>query len=142
MTALPLTRRIARTSAVRDGGRFLRFALRLDGAASGALGVVALAAAAPLSGLLGLTASALRGTGAFLVVYALALVLIAARPAISRPAAWTVVIGNTAWVLGSAGAVVAGRDSFTALGVAVVLAQAAAVAVFIDLQWLGLRRAR
>jgi hypothetical protein len=142
MTTLPLVRRIARTAAVRDGGRLLRFALRLDAAASGALGVVALAAAAPLSGALGLTAGTLRGTGVFLVAYALALVLIAARPIIPRPAAWTVIIGNTAWVLGSAGAVVAGRDSLTALGVAAVLAQAAAVAVFIDLQSLGLRRAR
>ncbi|HYH29562.1 MAG TPA: hypothetical protein VD903_04175 [Pseudonocardia sp.] len=138
MTALPL----ARLAAVRDGGQLLRFALRLDAAASGALGLLALAAAAPLSGLLGPTAGMLRGTGAFLVTYALALVLVAARPAISRPAAWTVVIGNSAWVLGSVGAAVAGRETFTTPGLAVVLAQAAAVAVFADLQWLGLRRAR
>jgi hypothetical protein len=54
---------------------------------------------------------------------------------------WTVVVGNSAWVLGSIGAAVAGADTFTTLGVAVVLAQAAAVAVFADLQWVGLRRA-
>jgi hypothetical protein len=69
-------------------------------------------------------------------------VVIAARPAIPRTAAWAVVVGNAVWVLGSVGAAVAGRDTFTTLGVAVVLAQAAAVAVFADLQWLGLRRAR
>jgi hypothetical protein len=138
MTALPL----ARIAAVRDGGRLLRFALRLDAAASGALGVVALAAAPPLAGLLGPAAGALRGVGAFLIAYALALVLLAARESIPRAGAWTVVLGNTAWALGSVGAVVAGRETFTVLGVAVVLAQAAAVAVFADLQWLGLRRAR
>ena len=138
MTALSL----ARITAVRDGGRLLRFALRLDAAGSGALGLVGLAAAAPLADPLGMTAAGLLGTGAFLVAYALALVLLAARPVIPRAAAWTVVLGNAAWVLGSLGAAVAGRETFTALGVAVVLAQAAAVAVFADLQWLGLRRAR
>jgi hypothetical protein len=138
MTAISL----ARIAAVRDGGRLLRFALRLDAAGSGALGLLGLAAATPLADPLGTTVGALRGTGAFLVGYALVLVLLAARPAIPRAAAWAVVIGNTAWVLGSIGTAVAGRDTFTALGVAVVLAQAAAVAVFADLQWLGLRRAR
>jgi hypothetical protein len=138
MTALPL----ARIAAVRDGGRFLRFALRLDAAASAALGLLGLAAAAPLTGLLGTTTGALLGTGAFLVGYALLLLLIAARQPIPRSAAWAVVVGNVLWVLGSIGAVVAGWDSLTALGVTVVLAQAAAVAVFADLQWLGLRRAR
>jgi hypothetical protein len=138
MTAISL----ARITAVRDGGRLLRFALRLDAAGSGTLGLLALAAATPLADLLGMTAGELLGTGAFLVGYALALVLLAARPVIPRAGAWTVVVGNSLWVLGSIGAVVAGRDTFTALGVAVVLAQAAAVAVFADLQWLGLRRAR
>ena len=42
--------------------------------------------------------------------------------------------------VGSIGVVVAGRD-WTALGVGVVLAQAGAVAVFAELEWLGLRRA-
>ena len=142
MTAVPLPRPLARIAAVRDGGRLLRIALRLDAAASGALGVLSVAAAAPLAGLLGPTAGMLRGTGAFLIGYALVLALVAARPTIPRPAAWAVVAGNTVWVLGSIGAVVAGLATFTGLGVAVVLAQAAAVAVFADLQWLGLRRAR
>ncbi len=137
MTALSLTR----ITAVRDGGRLLRFALRLDAVASGALGLLGLLAAASLADPLGMTAGALRGTGAFFVGYALVLLLLAARPAIPRAAAWAVVIGNTVWALGSIGAAVAGQDTFTALGVAVVLAQAATVAVFADLQWLGLRRA-
>jgi hypothetical protein len=138
MTAISL----ARIAAVRDGGRLLRFALRLDAAGSGALGVLGLAAAAPLADLLGTTAGALFGIGAFFVVYALVLLPLAARPVIPRAAAWAVVLGNTVWALGSICAVVAGRDELTTLGVAVVLAQAAAVAVFADLQWLGLRRAR
>jgi hypothetical protein len=138
MTALPLSR----LAGVRDNGRLLRLALRLDAAASAALGLLAVGAASALSGLLGPPAGTLRGTGAFLVGHALVVVLVAARPVIARPAAWAVVAANCAWVLGSAGAVVAGREELTTPGVAVVLVQAAAVAVFADLQWLGLRRAR
>jgi biotin transporter BioY len=123
-----------------DNGRLLRLALRVDAVASGALGVLGLAGAPLLTDVLGAQSVIFRATGAFLVGYAAALVVIAARPRIPRPAAWTVVIGNTAWVLGSVLAVVAGRASLTALGVAFVLAQAVAVAVFADLQWMGLRR--
>lgn len=140
MTALPHTR--TRPAVTRDGGRLLRFALRLDAAASAGLGVLALAAAPVLDDLLGTPAAVLRGTGAFLVAYALALVVLATRPTIPRPGAWTVVVGNAVWVLGSVGAVVLGRDQLTGLGVGVVLAQAAAVALFAELQWSGLRRAR
>jgi hypothetical protein len=58
-------------------------------------------------------------------------------------AASAFVIGNAAWVAGSVVvAAAAGRESLTAPGVVVGLAQAAAVAVFAGLRWLGLRRAR
>jgi hypothetical protein len=72
--------------------------------------------------------------------FATALLPLAARPTVPRVGTWTVIVGNVAWVLGSIGVVVAGRD-WTALGVGVVLAQAGAVAVFAELEWLGLRRA-
>ena len=136
MTALSLS--LATTS---DGGRLLRLALRRDAAASGALGVVGLATAPLLTDLLGVPAPVLRGTGMFLVAYAVALVVLAAVRSIPRPAAWTVVIGNVAWSAGSTAAVLAARESLTALGVGVVLVQAPAVAVFAELQWMGLRRA-
>lgn len=124
-----------------DGGRLLRLALRVDATASGALGVVGVAAAPLLSELLGPPAPLLFGVGVFFVVFALALVVLAARPVIPRPAAWMVVVGNSAWVVASVVATVAGWNALTAPGVGVVLAQALAVAVFADLQWLGLRRA-
>ena len=125
-----------------DGGRLLRLALRVDATASGALGVLGVAAAPLLTDLLGPQGAVLRATGAFLVGYAAALVVLAARPRIPLPAAWIVVVGNSAWVLGSVIAVVAGRASLTALGVAFVLLQALAVAVFAELQWMGIRRAQ
>ena len=91
-----------------DGGSLLRVALRLDAAASGALGVLGVAAAPLLAELLGPPTGLLWWLGAFLVGYAAALVLIAARPRISRPAGWTVVGGNATWVIGSVLATVAG----------------------------------
>lgn len=121
--------------------RTLRSVLRLDAAASGALGVAAAAGAGVLDTLLGLSTPLLIGVGVFLVVYATGLVLLAGRPTIPRPATWVVVLGNSAWVLMSAALVVGAWDRLTVLGVVVVLAQAAAVAVFADLQWAsGLRR--
>jgi hypothetical protein len=137
MIALPLS-----LATAPDRGRLLRLALRLNAAASGALGAVGLAAAPLLTSVFGLPTAVLRGTGAFLVAYAAALVVLAAMETMPRLAAWTVVIGNSAWTLGSIAAVVAARESLTALGMAVVLVQTAAVAVFAELQWLGLRRAR
>jgi hypothetical protein len=127
----------ATTTARRD---LLRPVLRLDAAASGALGVAAAAGAGVLDTLLGLPADLLRGVGIFLVVYAVGLVVLAARPRIPRPAVWVVVLGNSAWVLASLGLAVGLWSTMTVLGLVVVLAQAGAVAVFADLQYAALRR--
>lgn len=135
MTALSATP--ARTA---DGGRLLRLALRIDATASGALGVLGVAAAPLLADLLGPPASVLFGVGVFFVVFAAALLVLASRRTIPRPAAWTVVIGNAAWTVGSVVATIVAAGTLTGLGVGIVLAQAAAVAVFADLQWMGLRR--
>ena len=51
------------------------------------------------------------------------------------------VAANLLWVLGSVALVVTGWP-LTALGVAFVLAQGAAVFLFADLQFLGMRRSR
>jgi len=119
----------------------LRVALRLDAAASGALGLLALAAAPLLESRLGVPGALLMPVGAALLVWASGLALAASRPTISRPAAWSVIGLNVLWVAASAAAVAAGWLPLTALGTAFVLAQAVAVAAFADLQFLGLRRA-
>lgn len=136
------TRTLPRPATTADGGRLLRLALRVDAAASGALGALATAAAARLTDLLGPAVGVLQGVGAFLLVYAAGLLALSALPRMPRPAVWTVVIGNALWACGSVAATIAGWSVLTGLGVAVVLAQALAVAVFAELQWLGLRRAR
>jgi len=136
-----MTQTVRSLVSTRDDGGFLRLALRLDAAASGALGVVALAAAPAMSDLLGPGAGALRGIGAFLVAYAAGLVLLAGLRTIPRPAAWTVVVGNLVWAVGTAVLAFAVHE-LTTTGTAVVLAQAVAVVAFAELQWVGLRRTR
>ena len=113
----------------------LRAVLRLDAVAAGALGLAATAGAGVLDTVLGLPSSLLLGVGVFLVVYAAGLVALAGRAVIPRPATWVVVLGNSAWVLASLGLVVGAWDRLTVLGAVIVLAQAAAVAVFADLQY-------
>ena len=136
-----MTHSVRTLVSTRDDGRFLRLALRIDAAASGTLGVVSLVAAPALADLLGPGAGWLRGLGAFMVGYAAVLVLLSGLRAIPRPAAWTVVVGNVAWALGTGVLAFAVHD-LTTIGSVVVVAQAVAVAGFADLQWVGLRRAR
>ena len=125
-----------------DRARLLRLALKLDALASGALGVLSLVAAPVLDDLFGTPRAVLLPVGLFLVAYAAAVWFVGARPSISRPAAWTVVGHNLLWVVASIVAVAAGWLPLTTVGTAFVLAQAAAVALFAVLQFLGLRRAR
>jgi hypothetical protein len=132
----------APASAAHQGrDRLLRLSLNLDALASGALGVLLAAAGAVLDGLLGIPAATLVPVGVFLVAYAAALWYIGSRPQVSRPAVWVVVVGNLGWVAASVVAAAAGWWSPTALGTVVLLAQAAAVALFAELQFTGLRRA-
>jgi hypothetical protein len=122
--------------------RLLRRSLLLDAAASGALGVLLAAGGAVLDGPLGIPAAVLVPVGGFLVLYAAALWLLGSRPRLSRPAVKMVVAGNLVWVAASIVAAVAGWWSPTTFGTALVVAQAAAVALFAELELTGLRRAR
>lgn len=108
--------------------------LRLDAAASGALGVAGVVAAPLLAGLLGPPAPVLIAVGAFLIVFAATLLLLARRP-VSRSAGRAVAVVNAVWVVASVLVVVLAGAWFTPVGVAVALLQAAAVAAFAVLQW-------
>ena len=122
--------------------RPLRLALRLDAAASGAVGVLLAVGGALLDDPLGIPAAVLVPVGGFLLAYAAGLWLLGSRPRPSHPAVRVVVAGNLLWVAASVVAVVAGWWSPTGAGTAFLLLQAAAVAVFAELQVTGLRRAR
>jgi hypothetical protein len=123
------------------GGTLLRWALGVDAIVSGANGVVYLAAGGALDSVLGLSATLLRPLGAFLLVYAAALALVASRPAINVPAVWVVIAGNASWALGSLVALAAGWLSPTVAGGVWIVLQALAVAAFAAFQLYSLRRA-
>jgi hypothetical protein len=128
--------------AGQDHSRLLRRALQLDAVASGALGVLLVAAGPAVDDLLGIPVAVLVAVGLFLVAYATLLWIIGARRHLPTPASWAVVAGNLLWVAASVLVVAAGWWTPTAAGTAVVLAQAAAVALFAVLQFLGLRASR
>jgi hypothetical protein len=118
----------------------LRPALRLDAVVTGANGLAYLAAAPLLDDLLGLSGGLLRGTGAFLLVYGVAVWLVGSGPRISAAAVEAVVAANLLWVIGSVVAVVTGFGSPTTVGAVWLVLQAAVVAAFAALQITGLRR--
>lgn len=120
----------------------LRRAVLLDAVASGAMGLLLVATAAPLSPLLGLPEPLLRGAGLVLIPYVAFLLLLWRAERITARSAWTVIAINAAWVLASFGLLASGAVSPTVTGVAFVIAQALAVLVFAELQFIGVKRLR
>jgi hypothetical protein len=120
--------------------RLLPWALKLDAVVTGANGVAYLALAGPLGDLLGMPTSGLRAIGAFLAVFALAVWLVAARPA--PPAVAAVVAANAAWAVGSLAFFAADAWTPSTAGAVWTVLQAAVVGLFAALQVKGLRRAR
>lgn len=95
--------------------------------------------AAPLlADLFGLPDGWLRGVGAFLLGFGVAVGGVSARPV--RPAVEAVVAANALWSVGGVAVVLAGLGSPTTLGAVWLLVQAVVVAAFPALQATGLRR--
>lgn len=118
----------------------LRRALVADAVISGAVGALQLAAAGPLSGLLAIEAGWLQRSGLILLAWTALLGWMLTRKAVSPPMAWTVIGINLAWVAASILVLVEGAIAPNTLGMAYVLAQAAVVAIFAEVQFFGLRR--
>jgi hypothetical protein len=128
-------------NANTDRTSFLRRSLQLDGIASGLCGVLLLAAASPISAVIGLAEPGIaRVVGALLVVYAAALVWNGVRATVSRAEALAAVVLNAGWVIGSAVVILAGPLSL--IGNLAVAAVAAAVLLFAGLEVVGLTRLR
>jgi hypothetical protein len=119
---------------------FLRRALLLDAVASGATGLLLIAGANLVDGLLGLPAALLRGAGLVLVPYVAFVIWAGTRETVSRPAVETIVAANALWAAASALLLVSGWVAPTALGYAFVIGQAVVVALLGELQYVGLRR--
>ena len=119
---------------------FLRYTLLADALASGATGLLLIAGAGLLAGLLGLPAGLMREAGLVLVPYVAFVAYVGTRESISRPAVQAIVVCNALWAAGSLLLLVTDYVAPSALGYAFVIGQAAVVAVFGELQFVGLRR--
>ncbi|NUO61372.1 MAG: hypothetical protein HOV78_32325 [Hamadaea sp.] len=120
----------------------LRFALRLDASASAGLGVVILVLSGKLDEWLGTPTAFTVGVGVFLLVWATGLTVLAAQRDISPAGGWTVIVLNVGWIAASLAVAFGGAFDLTGWGVALSALQALPVLLFIDLQYLGLRRVR
>lgn len=118
----------------------LRFALIADAAASGAMALMLAFGADPLAPWLGLPEALLRNAGLFLLPYAALVGFIASSAVINKALVWAVIVVNAVWVIDSIALLVGGWISPNWLGMLFVAAQAVAVGVFAELQFVGLRR--
>jgi hypothetical protein len=128
------------TELVDQSSMFLRRALLLDAAASGGTGLLMIAGAGLLEGLLGLPAALLLGAGLVLVPYVAFVAYTATRESIARSAVWAIIAANGLWAAASALLLIGGWVAPTALGYAFVAGQALVVALLGELQYTGLRR--
>ena len=123
-------------------GGLLRFALTLDGIATGANGVLYLAGAPLLDGWLGLPTEMLMAVGAFLIVYAALVLRLATRPEMPRVAVVAVIAANALWAIDSLIALALDWFTPTTVGQALIAAQAVLVAGLAALQYVGLKQSR
>ena len=131
---------IARTTRITNRP-LLRTALEADALVTGANGLAYLALAGPVGDLLGLSETLLRGTGAFLLLFAAAVYATSRRsPIPSRPVR-AIAAANVLWAAGSLVVALAGLGTPETAGVVWIVLQAVVVAGFAELQLLGLRRA-
>jgi hypothetical protein len=120
---------------------FLRYALLADAIASGATGLLLIAGAGLLAGLLGLPTGLMREAGLLLIPYVAFVAYVGTRETISRPAVQAIIVLNLLWVAGSIALIGSSFVAPTAFGYAFVIFQAVVVGVFAELQLIGLRRA-
>ena len=117
---------------------FLRRVLLADAVMSGAAGLLMLLGAGLLTEMLDLPAMLLRTAGLILLPYAAFVVYVANRS--QRAAVWAVILINALWAIDSVVLLLSGWVAPNALGYAFVLIQAVAVALFAELEYVGLRR--
>jgi hypothetical protein len=120
---------------------FLRFVLLADAAATAATGVLMAGASQMLESWLHLPAPLLFYAGILLLPYAAGVLYLARRSNVSRLAVWMVIGGNAVWAIDSLLLLATGWVTPSTLGYVFVIAQAAVVAAFCELQFTGLRRA-
>lgn len=120
--------------------RFLRRVLVADAITCAAMGALLLPGAGPLERLLGLPATLLVSAGMSLLPCAAFIALVATRDTLLRSAVAAIIGLNALWVIGSILLLTSAGLGPTALGYAFTIAQAAVVAIFAELEYVGLRR--
>jgi len=119
---------------------FLRRVLAVDAASCLGMGAICAAGAGMLAGPLGLPRMLLLASGLVLLLCAAVIGWLALRREAPRALVLAVIAGNAAWVAGSLLLLASPFVAPTTLGALFLLAQAAAVAVLAELEWVGLRR--
>jgi hypothetical protein len=119
---------------------FLRYALLADAVASGATGLLLIAGAGLLEGFLNIPAALAREAGLVLIPYVAFVATVGTRENIMRGAVWAIILANAVWALASVALLVSGWIAPNLLGIVFIAMQAAVVAVFGELQFVGLRR--
>ena len=119
---------------------FLRRVLLVDAATCFATGVLLALGAAQLEGVLGLPAQLSRYAGLSLLPFAVFLIYVARRESLSPPMVWAVIVANALWTIDSILLLLSGWIEPTTLGLLFVLVQAFGVAVFVALEYFGLRQ--
>lgn len=118
----------------------LRQALLADAVTSAACAALLIGGAGFLEGLLGLPAALLRGAGLVLLPFVALVAFLGTRERLPRMAVLAVIGLNALWAADSLLLLVSGWVAPTAAGTVFVIAQAVAVAMYAELQFMGLRR--
>lgn len=119
---------------------FLRRALMADAAVSGSTGVLTVIGSSLLQDLLGLPPTLMLYAGLSLLPFAAIVAFLATRKQLSRAAVWAVIAYNALWAIDSLALLMSGWMAPTILGEIFVAGQALVVAIFAELQYIGLRR--
>lgn len=118
----------------------LRRAIQIDAVVSGAMALLLTFAAGMLAPLLHLPEELLLESGLFLIAYAALVGWLGTRATMPKLLVLAIIIGNALWTLGSIGLLFSGAVTPNLLGQIFVAAQAIAVGVFAELQYIRLRR--
>jgi hypothetical protein len=116
----------------------LRRLLAVDAASCFAMGLALTVAAQPVASLTAIGSTFLFGSGLILLAVAAFIIVVAMPQESSRPAVVVIAAGNVGWVAASLAVLALGIVSPNAFGAALVITQAAAVAVLALLEWIAL----
>lgn len=120
---------------------FLRRVLLFDAATCVLTGLALLTASATVEEMLAVPAPLSRASSLVLLSFGAAVAWVGTRHELLRKAVWAVITINVLWAIESVLALAFGWLEPNSLGRTLIVAQAIAVAVIAELQFLGLRRA-